>query len=102
MGVSVAECIQNLHPAGVCDSAPTQRAQGHAVFTGFNLTAVDDDKIDLREPRDRFPQRAGRQQESITVAADPIDHGDFDIPPQSIVLQTVVGNDEVTFRMRRK
>ena len=47
----------------------------------------------------RLAQRAGRQRPAVAEAARAVDHGDFDVAREAVVLQAVVADDDVAFRV---
>ena len=57
--------------------------------------AVVDHQVDRGEPAGRLAQRSGRQAAAIAQAALAVDHGDLQVARQSIVLESVVAQQQV-------
>ncbi len=77
------------HPArGVGD-------QLHGVLPLARLAAVADDGVHPFETSDRLAQRPHRQQAGVAETARSVHHHQLDVAGQRIVLQTVVGDDDI-------
>jgi hypothetical protein len=50
--------------------------------------------VDCFQARRRLAQRARRQQPSVTEASLSVDHGHFEIPRETPMLQPVVADDD--------
>jgi hypothetical protein len=73
------------------ESRPSNRGRGPVTR--------HDDCIHAGEASSALPQRSGGQRKPVADAAAGIEHGDFAIPPQGVVLQTVVAHDDVACRI---
>ena len=62
-------------------------------------SAVADHRIDRIQPRQRFAQRAQRQTPAVTGGAA-IEDRQFDVAGQLVMLQAVVAEHNINFRMR--
>src|ERR1700674_106032 len=56
--------------------------------------------IDLTQAPDPFAQRASGKQEAVTDAAFAVEYDNFHIALQAMVLQPVVGDDDIYLRLR--
>ncbi|MNJ35048.1 hypothetical protein D3C77_297770 [compost metagenome] len=79
----------------VAHAARRGRHQRHGVFPLGRGAAVADDGIDPLEAGHGFAQRPHGEQAAIAEAPGPIHHHQFDVPGQGVVLQAVVGDDDV-------
>jgi len=70
-------------------------AQLHQVLAVFGDAAVADAQIHLLQPARRLAQRACRQQPAIAEAARAVDHADFHVARQPVMLQSVVGDQHI-------
>ena len=66
--------------------------EAHRHFDRPCFAAIAHTQCDAVEPCHRLAQRTGRQQTSIAEAAFAVDHADFHIALQPVVLQAVVGD----------
>ena len=82
----------------IADEAHRERA-GELGVGRVAFGAEHDDRIDGLEPRGGLAQRARGQQPAIAEAARAVDDGDLDAARQSVMLQSVVGEDHVAPRM---
>jgi|KBSMisStaDraftv2_1062788.scaffolds.fasta_scaffold24857_9 hypothetical protein len=57
--------------------------------------AIQNQKVSVRRPGDRFPQRSGWEHAAVTKTPGAIDHHDLAITPETQVLQAIIGNDDV-------
>ncbi len=89
------EIAQRAPPRRIRQCHRRVATQAHGNFAGLGRAAVADTKIHAGEPRHRFAQRSGRQQAAIAEAAFAVDHADFHIAVQPVMLQTVIGNDHI-------
>ena len=71
------------------------RPQRHRDFTRFRAAAVNNNRIYLPQTRSALAHRPGRQPPAVAEAADAVDHHNFAIALQRVVLQAIVGNDEI-------
>ena len=69
-------------------------AQTHQIFPAPG-SAVADDEIHLTQAGRRLAQRASRETSAVAKSAQSIDHGNFNIALQAVMLQTVVADDHV-------
>lgn len=63
--------------------------------------SIENHRIHLIQTRDRFPQRSSGQGPTVHQAAL-IEYRNLDIPLEAIVLQAVIGNDQIAFRIVRE
>jgi hypothetical protein len=63
---------------------------------------VDHDRIHFGKARHRLAQRPRRQHEPVAVEALSVDDGNLHVAFQCVVLQAVVGHEDVHFRVRRE
>ena len=68
-----------------------QRHDGGACGT----PAGPDDEVDAVEPLRRFAQGAGRQAVAVAEAARAVDQGDLEVAAEGVMLESVIGQDEV-------
>ena len=71
------------------------RHQLHSGFPGLCGTAVDNHRIHLFQTSCPFPHRPGRQPPAVTETALTVNHHDFHIALQCVMLQTIVGDDHI-------
>ena len=71
------------------------RHQAHGVLATGGFAAVADDGVHPLEAGRGLAQRPHGQQTAIAKAARPVHHHQFDVTGQGIVLQAVVGDDDV-------
>ena len=57
---------------------------------------------DALQPAQRFAQWPGRQQPAVAEAAGAVDHDDFHVACQAIVLQAVVGDQHVATSVQQQ
>ena len=73
--------------------------QAHRPFAesrgAVGFRQVDHAEVAVGRARDRFPQRTGRHQTLIAVSARAINHFDFHVALQAIVLQSIVADDDI-------
>lgn len=79
-----------------CDEAFSD--QFHAIAAG-PVSAVTDQQIDRREPPLRLAQRPRRQAATIAKSALAIEHQNLEVPPQRIVLQTVITDNDIAITL---
>ena len=59
-------------------------------------------RVDAIETRRRLAQRAGGKHATVAEAARAVDNRNLELASQGVVLQPVVGEDDVALRMRRE
>ena len=62
----------------------------HLRRSGITSGAVGHDRVYPAKTRGRFAQRPGRQQPAVAQPARAVEHADFEIPAEPVVLQAVV------------
>ena len=77
----------------------TCTVQLHAVFAFSSGSSIDDDCIHFRQAGRRLAQRPCGKQETIAEAAYAIHHGNLNIALQAVMLQAVVAEYHIAFRM---
>ena len=73
----------------------------HEHFSRFG-NAIGDNQIDTAQATREFSERTGRQAKAIAKAAFSIYHNQFQIPLQGIMLQPVIGDDNVACLFRQQ
>jgi hypothetical protein len=62
---------------------------------GLQACPVYNNEVHFCEPFRLFPQRARRQQQTVTDSALSVEHSDFDITGQRVMLQPVITEDYI-------
>lgn len=70
-------------------------AQLHGYLSRPRDAAVSDNGVDAAQARGAFAHRPGRQPPAVAKAAYAVNHHDFFIARQPVVLQTIVGDDKL-------
>ena len=76
-----------------CQQSHAQRA------VALRISAIQYDGVRTPETRRCLAQRAGGQQAPVAEASIAVDDDDFAVPLQSIVLQSIVADDDVAARI---
>ena len=90
---------------GVCNGVRVEQVvetctvQSHGIFARRRLSAINDYRISLCHARWRLAQWPGGKQEAVAEAAHSIHHHDFDVAPQPVMLQAIIAEQNIAFRM---
>ena len=90
--------LDEIMESGTLQAHPENLESGSRKHCG--RVTVENHRIDPRHALQRLAQRACGQAPAVQYTAR-IEHGNFDVARQSIVLQSIVAEDYVAVRMRR-
>ncbi|KAG1199823.1 hypothetical protein G6F35_012471 [Rhizopus arrhizus] len=86
---------QRLRTVDVQGHRPLAESTGLGCGILIGLAEVDHPEVALGSAADRLTQRSGRNHPAIAVAALGIDHFNFDVACQPVVLQAIVADDHI-------